>query len=106
MTHLKGMLIDQKYLIFGSSNYDYLSYQFHQEIVAIISNPGLISEYTARVFQQDMSNSQPVNRTGYIKGSLINLGMRLSAKMISLLVHPPSTASPVALNIPPQVNET
>jgi cardiolipin synthase len=90
MTHLKAMLIDQRYLILGSSNYDYLSYQFHQEIVAIVTSPELISEYMARVFQEDIRNSIPGYRISNMKGGFINLGMRLSAKMISLLVHPQS----------------
>jgi cardiolipin synthase len=87
MTHLKAMLIDQT-LILGSSNYDFLSYKFHQEIVALITSPELISEYIARVFDEDIRNS----RTGYpisnLKGSLINLGMRASARLITLLVRP------------------
>jgi cardiolipin synthase len=106
MSHLKGMLIDQRYLILGSSNYDYLSYQFHQEIVAIITNPGLISEYTARVFQEDIRNSEPGYRVSPIKGSLINLGMRMSAKMLSLLIHPRSYPKATALNTLSPANGT
>src|SRR5438067_11788512 len=33
MTHLKGMLVDDQYLVAGSSNFDYLSYRLYQEIV-------------------------------------------------------------------------
>src|SRR5207248_9706123 len=32
MTHLKAMLIDDQYLIAGSSNFDYLSYRLYQEV--------------------------------------------------------------------------
>jgi len=39
MSHLKAMLIDGEYLIAGSSNFDYLSYRIHQELLAIITNP-------------------------------------------------------------------
>jgi cardiolipin synthase len=106
MSHLKAMLIDQRYLILGSSNYDYLSYQFHQEIVAIITNPSLISEYITRVFQEDIRNSEPGYRISHIKGSLINLGMRMSAKMLSLLVHPQAHSRPAALNTLSPVNGT
>jgi len=88
MTHLKAMLIDQRYLILGSSNYDFLSYQFHQEIVAIITAPDLISEYLTRVFHEDIRNSKPGYRISHIKGSLINQGLRMSAKILSRLVHP------------------
>lgn len=98
MTHLKAMLIDQHYLILGSSNYDYLSYQFHQEIVVIITNPDLISEYIDRIFHEDIRNSTPGYKVSNIKGGLINLGLRISAKMISLLIHPPSDARPAVPN--------
>jgi len=100
MTHLKAMLIDYQTLILGSSNYDYLSYQFHQEIVAMITNPELISEYAARVFDEDMRNSKPGYAISNIKGAIINLGMRVSAKMITLLVRPQSNARPAVVNTP------
>jgi len=98
MTHLKAMLIDQDYLILGSSNYDYLSYQFHEEIVAIITAPDLIAEYIARVFQEDILHSTPGYRINKLKGGFINLAMRLCAKLLSLLVHPRTPSRPVALN--------
>jgi cardiolipin synthase len=100
MTHLKAMLIDRHYLILGSSNYDYLSYQFHQEIVAIFTNLDLISEYVERVFHADIQASDPGYRISNFKGSLINLGMRLSAKMISSLVYPRSCSRPAVINTP------
>jgi cardiolipin synthase A/B len=106
MTHLKAMLIDGRYLILGSSNYDYLSYQFHQEIVAIITDLGLISEYTTRVFQEDIRNSQRGYKISNLKGGLINLGLRSSAKAISLLVHPPKKARLAELRTPSPANET
>jgi cardiolipin synthase len=94
MTHLKAMLIDQRYLIFGSSNYDYLSYQFHDEIVAIITNPELISEFEARIFQEDIRNSEPGYRVSHVKGSLINIGMRTSARLLSVLLRSRSRPKP------------
>ncbi|PYS68419.1 MAG: phosphatidylserine/phosphatidylglycerophosphate/cardiolipin synthase family protein, partial [Acidobacteria bacterium] len=35
MTHLKALLIDDHYLVAGSSNFDYLSYRLYQEVLAI-----------------------------------------------------------------------
>jgi cardiolipin synthase len=85
MSHLKAMMIDQRYLVLGSSNYDYLSYQFHQEIVAILTDRALIHDFVGRVFQEDIRNSEAGYKVSNLKGSLINLGMRLSARLLSIL---------------------
>ncbi len=61
MIHLKAMLVDDQYLIAGSSNFDYLSYRLHQEIVAIFRDPHLINEFRARVMLPDLARSTAVN---------------------------------------------
>lgn len=61
MTHLKGMLIDDQYLIAGSSNFDYLSYRLYQEIVAIITDKSVIADFRARVMLPDLANSLAVD---------------------------------------------
>ena len=61
MTHLKAMLIDDQYLIAGSSNFDYLSYRLYQEIVAIITNAGTIADFRERVMLPDLANSLAVD---------------------------------------------
>jgi cardiolipin synthase A/B len=55
MSHLKAMLIDNEYLIAGSSNFDYLSYRLYQEIVAIFTDPQLISSFRERVMRPDLA---------------------------------------------------
>src|SRR5438105_4286547 len=57
MTHLKAMLIDDEYLIGGSSNFDYLSYRLYQETVAVFSDARLISDFRERVMLLDLANS-------------------------------------------------
>ena len=84
MSHLKAMLIDDRYLILGSSNFDYFSYKFHQEIVAILTNPELITEFMKRVFQEDIRRSEkPARRGNPVKGYFINLEMRFLGKLIA-----------------------
>ena len=61
MTHLKAMLIDNRYLVAGSSNFDYLSYRLYQEIVAIITDPQLIEDFRQRVLLPDLANSLAVD---------------------------------------------
>ena len=57
MSHLKAMLIDNEYLIAGSSNFDYLSYRVHQELIAIITAPELIADFRERVMIPDLANA-------------------------------------------------
>lgn len=61
MTHLKAMLIDDRYLVAGSSNFDYLSYRLYQEIVSIITDPQLIATFRERVMLPDLANSVVVD---------------------------------------------
>lgn len=60
MSHLKAMLIDDDYLIAGSSNFDYLSYRIHQELIAIITAPAVIADFRRRVMLPDLANSRAV----------------------------------------------
>jgi len=57
MSHLKAMLIDDKYLIAGSSNFDYLSYRLYQEIIGIFTDAQVIKEFRKRVMLPDLANS-------------------------------------------------
>ena len=54
MTHVKAMLIDDRWLILGSSNFDYLSFRAHQEIVAIVRDPATIASFHT-VLESDLS---------------------------------------------------
>jgi cardiolipin synthase len=60
MSHLKAMLIDDEYLIAGSTNFDYLSYRVHQELIAVITVPDVITDFRERVMIPDLANSRLV----------------------------------------------
>jgi cardiolipin synthase A/B len=55
MSHLKAMLIDDDALVLGSSNFDYLSYHRHQEILATVSDRATIQDFVARVLLPDLA---------------------------------------------------
>jgi len=63
MSHLKAMLIDGETLIAGSSNFDYLSYQIHQELLAIITVPSIVADFCERVMAPDLANARSVECT-------------------------------------------
>jgi cardiolipin synthase len=63
MSHLKAMLIDGETLIAGSSNFDYLSYRIHQELLAVITEPSLVADFRRRVMIPDLANARSVECT-------------------------------------------
>src|SRR5258706_14470852 len=63
MSHLEAMLIDSEYLIAGSSNFDYLSYRIHQELLAVVTNPKIVADFSQRVMTPDLANARSVECT-------------------------------------------
>ncbi len=59
MIHLKGMLIDARKLILGSSNFDFVSFHVEEELVAVISNAPLIADFTRRVLEPMLESAIP-----------------------------------------------
>jgi cardiolipin synthase len=51
MFHLKGMLIDERLLVLGSSNFDFPSYYSMEEYLALIEEPALVQEFIERVLR-------------------------------------------------------
>ncbi|MEP1035429.1 phosphatidylserine/phosphatidylglycerophosphate/cardiolipin synthase family protein [Ekhidna sp.] len=49
MSHMKAILIDDIKLIFGSSNYDLVSYYFEQEVVFVSEDQHLIKDFISKV---------------------------------------------------------
>lgn len=54
-THLKAMLIDDRWLVVGSSNFDYLSYRRLQEILVVVRDPATIEAFRTRVLAPDLA---------------------------------------------------
>jgi cardiolipin synthase len=63
MSHLKAMLIDGETLIAGSSNFDYLSYRIHQELLAVITIPDVVADFSQRVMAPDLAKARSVECT-------------------------------------------
>lgn len=82
MTHLKAMLIDDHSLIVGSSNFDYLSYRLHQEIMAIITSPEVISRFKEKVITKDLNNATKYEGcVGNLNGHLRDFVLKLLADL-------------------------
>ena len=86
MTHLKAMLIDNRYLVAGSSNFDYLSYRLYQETIAIITDRRVISEFSERVMLPDLANSLAVDCNASAVGQQwLNVQTRLVEAALAIL---------------------
>lgn len=59
LTHLKAMLIDNKFLIVGSSNFEFLSYNLYHELVAVVKQPETIAAFREKVMLPDLQISLP-----------------------------------------------
>lgn len=57
MSHIKAMLIDNKILILGSSNYDYISYKTQQELFAVITDEETVARFRKKVLDPDYHGS-------------------------------------------------
>jgi cardiolipin synthase len=85
MTHLKAMLIDEKILIAGSSNFDYFSNRFFQETVAVITDHELIDDFKKRVIETDFNICKRLDQPGaHIRGFLRNIQIRTIGRMATL----------------------
>jgi cardiolipin synthase len=86
MTHLKAMLIDDQYLVAGSSNFDYLSYRLYQEIVAIITDTQMIADFRERVMLPDLAHSVAVDcRASALSKQWLGVQMRMLDAALTIL---------------------
>jgi cardiolipin synthase len=71
MIHLKGMLIDERTLVLGSSNFDFVSYLAEEELLALVSDRDLIREFRAKVIAPLLAQALPAS--AYRPGGLAAL---------------------------------
>jgi cardiolipin synthase len=81
MSHLKAMLIDDRWLVLGSSNFDVLSYRVHQEILAIVTDAEVIADFRRRVVDEDLACSTPAPAQAPRTGRLTYYRMRVTAAL-------------------------
>jgi cardiolipin synthase len=59
MTHMKALLVDGRWLVLGSANFDVWSDRSQQEYVLVVSEPRTIAEFRRRVVEPDLACSRP-----------------------------------------------
>lgn len=73
MSHLKAIMIDRQRLIFGSSNFDLISFYFEQEVVAVSHDSQLILDFTKEILSPLINNSNLVEVTKTSKPVLFSM---------------------------------
>ena len=78
MSYLKAILVDDDYLIAGSSNFDIISYRIQKELVAVISDRDVITAFKERVLRQDLQNSVKIESgESVLKEYVAGFGLQL-----------------------------
>ncbi len=72
MSHMKAILIDDNKLIFGSSNYDLVSYYFEQEVVFVSQDKNLIQEFKDKVLSDvEIFDEETVSNFATLKATFL-----------------------------------
>lgn len=79
MSHLKAILIDRSTLIMGSSNFDFVSYYFEQEVALVSSHQPLIDEFIDKVLNVDFAASKEMAAAPLEKSNISGLLKRLNS---------------------------
>ena len=85
MIHLKGMLIDGRQLVLGSSNFDFVSYHAEEELVAVLDNPTLIAAFQAEVIVPALETALPAG--AYAPSRLAGLRSHAALKAAEWLIR-------------------
>jgi cardiolipin synthase A/B len=85
MSHVKAMLIDDRWLVLGSSNFNWLSYHLQPDILAVVTDRELIADFRTQVLERDLQQSMPFDdRVSDLLGRLSDLRLRWSASLAIL----------------------
>ena len=99
MIHMKCMLIDDRALITGSSNFDLMSYHgFLAEVVAVFRSAAVISSFRRQVLEPDLAASQRLSVTGRHSigawGRTIARAKIRAATLVARTLSPATTREP------------
>ena len=93
MFHLKAILIDSDKLVFGSSNYDLISYHFEQEVVMITEDRAIVNEFANRVLDP-MTKASVEYQPGAVKATkakAIMKGLKVFCQLTSNTILKPKS---------------
>lgn len=86
MTHAKYMLIDDKVLAFGSTNFDYISFKGEQELLALITDEDIINDFIRRVVDVELQDSKKFDENHFNFSGFLNYAiLRISGKIATFI---------------------
>ncbi|MEO6338797.1 MAG: phosphatidylserine/phosphatidylglycerophosphate/cardiolipin synthase family protein [Caulobacteraceae bacterium] len=84
MIHTKGMLLDGRTLVLGSSNFDFVSYHAEAEFVAILRDEGLAHQFQRSVIEPFLARAVPAadHHPSALRSILSRAALRIAAWLI------------------------
>lgn len=79
MSHLKAVLVDDRALVVGSSNFDFMSHYAQDELFAVLTEPSVIASFRENVWDAGLAEARPLDftvrpRRGWTCYLLLKLG--------------------------------
>jgi cardiolipin synthase len=84
MSHLKAMLIDDRVLVVGSSNFDFVSYHSQAEYVAILTDADVVSAFRKQVLEPDSALATPAGRADPLRGPIAFAALKVAEAVTRL----------------------
>ena len=83
MSHMKGLLVDGRWLVLGSSNFDFVSLAAEEEILALISDASLVADFQARVIEPALKEALPEGdgAVSALAGLASGVGLRIAERV-------------------------
>jgi len=85
MSHLKAALIDGKTLLAGSSNFDFASVAFEEEVMMAITDSEVVAEFIRCVAQPMLAGSTPAHGPARFSDTLASVPIRLISGALRIL---------------------
>ena len=98
MIHLKGMLIDDRILALGSSNFDFVSFRAEEELLALVGDQHLIGQFRDQVITPLLTCALPAS--AWRPGPLVGQRGLALLKAADFLIGVPRYASRTARDWP------
>lgn len=96
MSHMKAALVDDRYLVVGSSNFDFLSYRIEEEVLAVFSSPAVIEAFRQQVLEPDLARCSFFDGQASALRGWMSYGILRAVEALALLSR--SFKSPQAID--------
>jgi cardiolipin synthase len=82
MSHLKAMLVDERVLVAGSSNFDVFTQAVQAELIAVVDDATAVEAFRRRVRRPDIRASRPVRNGTGVHGLLGRAAVGATTRLV------------------------